>query len=144
MPDRDPNPQPDPLVARLLKNANETEDVVALVGFVGAQREGNLRLYPDRNLQRWLEIPATNVKDSIRIDTDDPLGGRTVIWVDRDSMTAKVFDDGALAALEEHFEGGVDGWMSTWQLIPDNRYVAAEMLDLLAPWESADYQEGAS
>ena len=34
--------------------------------------------------------------------------------------------------------------MSTWQLIPDNRYVAAEMLDLLAPWESAEYEEGAS
>jgi hypothetical protein len=140
MPDRDPSPEPDPLVTRLTREVNETEDVVALVGYVGPQREGNLRIYADHHLQRWLEIPAGNVKDSIRIGAEDPLGGRTVIWVDRVAMTAEVFDAEVLSALDQRFVGSAQ--MSTWPLIPDNRYVAAEMLGLLAPWD--EYQEGAS
>lgn len=137
MPDRNPSPEPDPLVTRLTREANETEDVVALVGFIGPQRDQNLRIYADRHLARWLEIPTANVKDSIRIDTDDPLGGRTVIWVDRDAMTGPVFNNAVLDAMQPHF---IDGWMSTWPLIPDNRYVAAELLGLLPSWE---YEEGA-
>jgi hypothetical protein len=138
--DRNPRPKPDPLVTRLTREGNETEDVVALVGFIGPQRGRNLRIYADRHLQRWLEIPSANVKDSIRVDTDDPLGGRTVIWVDRAAMTGPVFDDAVLKAMQRHF---VDGWMSTWPLIPDDRYVAAELLGLLPSWETAEYEEGA-
>ena len=140
MPDRVPNPEPDPLVERLTRAANETEDVVALVGYVGPNREGNLRIYADHHLQRWLEIPAGKVKDSIRIDGDDPFGGRTVIWVERDTMTAEVFDAEVLSALDQRFLGSAR--MSTWPLIPDSRIVAAEMLGLLATWD--EYQEGAS
>jgi hypothetical protein len=140
VPDRNPSPEPDPLVTRLTREANETEDVVALVGFIGPQREGHFRIYADRHLQRWLEIPAGNVKDSIRIDIDDDLGGRTIVWVDREVMIGPVFDDTILEAMQPHF---VDGWMSTWPLIPDNRLVAAEILGLLPSWETAEYEEGA-
>jgi hypothetical protein len=137
---RNPSPEPDPLVTRLTRVENETEDVVALVGFIGPQREGHFRLYADRHLQRWLEIPVGNVKDSVRIDTEDPLGGRTIVWVDRDVMVGPVFDDGVFEAMQSHF---VDGWMSTWPLIPDNRLVAAEILGLLPSWETAEIEEGA-
>ena len=125
MPDRVPNPDPDPLVPRVRSGS---EDVVALVGFVGEGAEGHLRIYADHHLQRWLDIPADAVVDSVRIEDDDPLGGRTMIWVAREAMAADVFDPDVFGALEAHF---LDGGMSTWPLIPDTRYVAAAILGLL-------------
>jgi hypothetical protein len=141
VPERNPNPEPDPLVTRLTTPEDEhaTEDVVALVGFIGPQREGHFRIYADRHLQRWLEIPVDSVKDSIRIDTDDELGGRTIIWVEREVMTAEVFDPAVMEAMTSFFR---DGWMSTWPLIPDDRLVAAEILGLLPTWETAEYELG--
>jgi hypothetical protein len=140
--ERDPNPAPNPLVTRLTKagSENETEDVVALIGFVGPGRDGHFRLYPELQLQRWLDLPAGEIVDSHPVDADDPLESRTVVWVKRAAMIAPIFNETAVRALEAEFAD--DGWMSTWPLIPDSRLVAARILDLIAPGPEGEYEEG--
>jgi hypothetical protein len=142
VPERNPDPDPDPLVTRLTRTGNETEDMVALVGYIGPLQGGFRRIYADHHLQRWLEIPDGKIVDSVRIDTDDELGGRTVIWVRRDAMTTEVFHAGVLEAMESYF-AEEHGGMSTWPLVPDNRLVAADLLGLLPSWERGEYEEGA-
>ena len=138
---RTPNPPPDPVVERLRKagSDNESEDVLALVGYVGPGRPGHLRMHPDRDLRRWLEIPEGDILDSARVNLDDPLGGRTMVWVNRDAMQLPLFSDNVLAALEAEFEHGA---MSTWPLIPDSLQVAAEILDLLVRRPDREAEEG--
>jgi len=126
---RQPEPPADDIVDRLQDSDNETVDVVALIGFVGPVREdgsgGHRRVYPDIEYQRWLAIPAGAIVDSVPASL-----GRTLIWVDGDVMRDDVFKDSVLEALDGQFAPG--GGMSTWTLIPDSRYIAAEMLGLLA------------
>lgn len=129
---RNTSPTDDPIVARLRTGPEspDTEDTVALVGYVGSGRNGTIRIHPDRNLQRWLEVPA--VVDSQRIDPNDALS-RSVIWVDREMMLQEIFADA---------EGANDGRLpnvadvladvpfSTWNLIPETRLEAARLLNL--------------
>ena len=68
-------------------------DVMALVGFVGPGRDDDVRLYPDIDFQRWLDIP----RDAIR--HHEPLSnfngsrhGRMVLWVDSATMLEPMFD----------------------------------------------------
>jgi hypothetical protein len=122
---RNPDPVPHPVVLRLQRSdGEETEDVIALVGFVGPRRDDHVRIFPDPSYQRWLAIPA----DAI-VDSEPAEDGRTFIWVTGDAMRAEMFTDNALAALDAELMPG--GGMSTWNLLPDTRYVAAGMLDLL-------------
>jgi hypothetical protein len=120
---RDPDPTPNEIVERLQRSDGETEDVIALIGFIGPRWDDHFRLYPDAGYQRWLAIPADAIMDSA------PAGdGRTLVWVTGDAMRAEMFTDNALPALDREFAPG--GGMSTWNLLPETRYVAAGMLDL--------------
>jgi hypothetical protein len=145
MSDRNPSPDPHPLVTRLTREGtDETEDVVALVGFVGTTPSGCVRLYsPESQLQRYLDLPADQIVDSRPVDPDDELSP-TLVWVRRATMVEPMFTPDALTALEAEFTGC---GMSTWPLVPDTRLVAASLLDLLVDllpgWEETDYQGGA-
>jgi hypothetical protein len=137
---RAPDPDPNPIVSRLIREGSETEDVVALIGFLGPVTDDSAashrRIYPDLFYQRWLELPTNVILDSAPIDADAP-GGRTVVWVKREAMRAPIFnpDIAVDELIAEHF---VDGGMSTWSFLPDSRYDAARMLNLLAR-EEAEY-----
>jgi len=140
--ERDPNPAPSPLVTRLTKAGSdyETEDVVALIGYVGTGQEGHVRLYPELDLNRWLDLPAGDIVDSATVAAGDALRARTVVWVRRDAMLAPMFKDSVLDALEAELAGA---GMSTWPLVPGSRYVAAELLDLVAPSPTSGPEAGA-
>jgi len=120
------------------RGTRDTTPAVALVGFVGDGRDAkHIRLYPDVHYQRWMDIPKDDIVTFEAEHADDPDGSRTVLWVHRDKLNEPLFQDGTIEDLDKKF---VDGWISTWALIPESRYVAAEMLDLLAPW-SGDEEE---
>ena len=125
-------PKPTPIVERLLKEgSNETEDVTALVGFVGPGRDGDVRLYPDLDFQRWMDIPPEDIVASSPLDADDMgLQGnrRTVVWVKHDAMFAPVFKEDSFLDFQDDFAGS---WLSTWPLLPETRYVAAQVLGLV-------------
>jgi hypothetical protein len=138
---RVPDPDAHPILSRLVREGSddEIEDVVALIGFLGPvtdASESHRRIYPDLFYQRWLALPTDAIVDTAPVDADVP-GGRTVVWVTRAAMRAPIFDpDVAVDELvAEHF---VDGGMSTWSFLPDSRYDAARMLNLLAR-EEAQY-----
>lgn len=112
------------------------EDVIALIGYVGVGVGGNVRLCADLSFQRWLDLPQGAVRDSVPLNAADPAAGRTVVWVTRQSMKDPIFDDSVdlVPVLEGAF---ADAGMSVWPLLPDSRYVAAELLGLLAQEEEA-------
>jgi hypothetical protein len=129
--DRVPNPPSSRIVSRLLKDGSdtETEDVMALVGYVGPGRDGDVRLYPDLDFHRWMDFRREDIVDSSPLDAGPAgLEGRTVVWVRRASMLDPVFKPESLEDFEDDFAGS---WMSTWPLIPETRLVAAEILDLI-------------
>jgi hypothetical protein len=134
------NPPPSPIVTRLISpdSDTETEEVMALVGYVGPGPGSDVtRLYPDLDLQRWMDFPEDDIVDSAPLDGDDVEGGgRTVVWVRQETMFLPVFTQAALRNLEENFAGSE---MSVWPFIPATRYVAAQLLDLVAPL--SDYEE---
>jgi hypothetical protein len=106
--------------------------VVALLGFADEWGEGgNLRLYPEHAYQRWMDIPI----DDIRARTQYDEAGRTIVWVDRDSLNEPLFVDGTIDELSEKYAGAP---ISTWALIPDSRYTAAQMLNLIAPYAGGE------
>jgi hypothetical protein len=107
---------------------------MALVGFAepptGPEGEEVVRLYPDINYQRWLDVPVAQIVAFEPLTTFNP--GRlmrTVLWVDSDWMFDPVFNETAADALNGEL---VDAnGMSTGQLIPGSRFVAAQFLDLV-------------
>jgi hypothetical protein len=102
--------------------------VLALVGFVGPGNGTDVRLYPDVDFGRWMDIPAADVVSHTALTTFNPGRlQRTVVWVDATTMLAPVFEQGR----PDFTEAFVGSEISTWQLIPSTRLVAAEMLDLL-------------
>ena len=133
MVDSDPRiPPVSPIVELLLReDSPETKDVMALVGFVGPGRGSDVRLYPDIDLQRWMDIPVEAIvahKPLEEVNTGRP--GRTIVWVHRDAMFEPVFKPAVLT--EPEFADLFDSsWISTWPLLPHTRLVAAEMLDLV-------------
>jgi len=139
---RVPNPTADPIVDRLgdPDNQPETADVIELVGFVGPGRPGRLRIHPDRALQRWLEVPEGAVVDSQRVDPGNELS-RSVIWVDRQTMLEQIFEaapgqsDGRLDNVAQVL---ADVPFSTWNLIPETRLDAADLLGLIAYVEGGE------
>jgi hypothetical protein len=127
--ERQRDPARHEIVTRLRNDqTGETEPAVALLGFVGDGRDANhIRLYPDVAYQRWMDIPTSDIVDSSEFDAQ----GRTVVWVDRDSLNQPLFTPDTIQALDGRYAGP---WISTWALIPDSRYVAAQLLDLVAPY----------
>ena len=136
--------QPEPTrhkVAQRLRQVEDAKPAVALLGFVADGRDADhIRLYPDVHYQRWMDIPRADIVTFEALGAeDDATAGRTVVWVHRDKMNEPLFVDGTIEGLNKQF---VDGWISTWALIPESRLVAAEILDLVAPW--SDDEEGYS
>jgi hypothetical protein len=134
--DRNDDPEPHPLVVRLTSTGNDVEDVISLVGFVGLEADGNRRIFADAGLQRYLDIPATDLIHAEELPEEE--GGRMRVYVRREAMNAAIFDDGTLEALEGKILGAR---MSTWQFLPENRIVAAEVLGLLPRAELWRYEE---
>lgn len=143
---RVPNPTADPIVARLADPANQPDvaDVIELVGYIGPGRPGNLRIFPDRKLQRWLEVAEGAVVDSQRIEPGNELSG-SAIWVDRQTMLEEIFEaapgqsDGRL---DEVARVLADVPFSTWNLIPETRLDAADLLGLIAYGEGEEETRG--
>jgi hypothetical protein len=130
----DPRRPPDSNILERFRDerTGQPQEVTALVGFVGPGRGDAVRIYPDEEGQRWMDVPLEHVVGHAPfadIDTTQP--GRTVVWVERDWMRGAVFREDALTDFAEFFDED-DSWISTWQLIPDSRLVAADMLGLLA------------
>jgi len=130
------HPPDDPIVGRLRKpESREVEDVLSLVGYVGPGRdEGRVKIFANRDLANWLEVPA--IIDSQPLTPGDELSP-SVVFVDREMMLEPIFeteaheDDGRLDAVTEAF-GDVP--FSTWNLIPETRYIAARLIGLI-PYE---------
>jgi hypothetical protein len=132
VPDRNSNPSDDPIVALLRRGTSpDTEDAVRLVGFVGEGRQG-FRIHPDRELQRWLEVPA--IIHSQPLDPEDA-SSRSEVWVDRQTMIESIFSNEQADQLDAALEPAP---LSTWNLIPETRLAAAAMLRLLP----SDDEEG--
>jgi hypothetical protein len=132
--DRRPSPPDDPIVGRLRDpSSREVADVLSLVGYIGREEDG-FRIFANRDLANWLEVPA--IIDSQPVNPGDELGP-SVVFVDREMMLRPIFetdaheDDGRLDAVTEAF-GDVP--FSTWNLIPETRYIAARLLGLI-PYE---------
>ncbi len=129
---RIPNPSDDPIVGRLRKpDSPDVEDAISLVGYVGPGANGAIRVYDGRDLARWLEVPA--ILDSQPLTPGDELSP-SVVWVERRTMLEPLFesppgeDDGRIDAATEAL-GDVP--FSTWNLIPETRYISARMLGLI-------------
>lgn len=147
---RVPDPTDAAIVDRLRKEGDprpiETEEVIALVGFVGTGKDGDVRLFPDVGLQRWMDFRPADIVDSQPLHPDpendrqgrSALEGRHVVWVRRETMIDQpVFDPESLSQADFSFVGSE---MSTWPLIPHDRYLAAQILDLVpSPSESPGY-----
>ena len=119
-----------PIVGEVLNTRDEVEgrEAIALVGYVGVGsiRDGespDVRLYPDADFARWMDIPQDMVVTSAPLTT---FGSgrlqRTMVWVDAEFFTEEAVDFTGTFARSE---------ISTWPLIPATRLVAAQMLDLL-------------
>lgn len=148
-------PDPDPIVQNLLQegNSSDTEQVVALVGFVGNGRvdpedpenplsqeeRTHLRIHADRNLQRWLEVPRPAVVDVRQLEPDSVFT-RSVVWVCNETMVEDLFVPDDVTAIGNAFNVAGAPY-STWNLIPETRLVAAALLDLI--WYE-DEEEGGS
>jgi hypothetical protein len=85
-----------------------------------------------------MDFHPDDIVDShpLRPDPDDsrrgryPLDGRHVVWVKQGTMIgAPVFPEDALSQGDFTFVDGKE--MSTWPLIPQDRYIAAQLLDLV-------------
>ena len=115
--------------ALLKEGSNETEAVTALVGFVGPGRGDDIRLYPDIDFQRWMDIAPDEIVRSAPLTTfNSGRLERTVVWVKQEALMKPVFKPDSLQDFQDDFAGS---WMSTWPLIPETRFVAAQILDLL-------------
>jgi hypothetical protein len=106
-----------------------TAEVMALVGFAGPAGE-RVRLYSDVNYQRWLDVPQDQIVASKPLAEFNPgRPTRTILWVNSEWMFEEVFNETAAATLNGEL---VDpGGMSTGQLIPGSRFLAAQLLDLV-------------
>jgi hypothetical protein len=130
------NPPDDPIVGRLRKpNSRAVEDVISLVGYVGpGEQEGRVRIFANRDLVNWIEVPE--IIDSQPVTPGDELSP-SVVFVAREMMLKPIFeteageDDGRLDAVTAAF-GDVP--FSTWNLIPETRYIAARLLGMI-PYE---------
>lgn len=120
-----------PIVGDVLDaRAQADVETIALVGYVGVGigDPPDVRLYPDADFARWMDIPQAKVVTSAPLST---FGSgrlqRTVVWVHAEFILEPVFNEGAV----DFTDAFVSSEISTWQLLPATRLVAAQMLDLL-------------
>ena len=142
---RTPSNDPDPMPDRLRQPENiETEDTIALIGFVrpgelppegeDPEQRRALRISPDSEGQRWLDIPIDAVVDRQQIEPGNELT-RSVVWANKPVLMQEMFSEQQGGQIAEALSGAP---LSTWNLLPETRLVAAYLLNLI-PHE----QEGA-
>jgi hypothetical protein len=133
-------PEQSAILEPLVTEDLETKDVMALVGFVGPGREGNIRLYPDVDCQRWMDVAQDEIVANSPLHAG-PTGRleRRIVWVNREWMLDDVFKENVFQDIQNNFAGS---WISIWPLIPGSRYVAAQMLDLLPRLTHGENREG--
>ena len=134
---RNTTPDPHPLIDLLsAPDSNDAEDAMSLIAYVGRRGpNGELRLFADREAQRFLDIEEADFIHAEEIPEDEH--GRMRIYVKRSAMVEEAFDSDAEAALESAIVGPK---MSVWQFLPENRIIAAGMLGML-PAESEESYE---
>jgi hypothetical protein len=95
---------------------------VVLTGYVDDPDGDPLRISPDRDDERWLEVPKASV---ISIE---PANGLSSVEVEREIMTEDIFDEEKVGRVQEVL---ADAPISTWNLIPEDRITAAGLLELV-------------
>jgi hypothetical protein len=75
--------------ALVVQESGTTADLVELVGFLGEGPEGHRRLYADPERKVGMDIRSEDIVYRHGIPAEhDELGGRSVIWVEREAMRA--------------------------------------------------------
>jgi hypothetical protein len=89
------------------QESGTTADVVALVGFLGEGPEGHRRLYSDPELRVGMDIRSEAIVHRHDVPAEhDELGGRSVIWVEREAMRARPIEEESAERLEATFLTG--------------------------------------
>jgi hypothetical protein len=96
---------------------------VVLTGYVDDPDGEPLRIRPDRDDERWLEVPKADV-----ISIEPAPNGLSSVEVKRQIMVEDIFDEDVVRSVEEALAGAP---ISTWNLIPENRITAAALLELV-------------
>lgn len=104
-------------------------DPVDLSGYVDDRDANPVRIRPDSEDERWLEIPKGDV---ISIE---PAGGElSRVKVKREALTREIFTKDDFVRLEEVFARAPRP-LSTWNLIPEDLLTAAGLLELTPDME---------
>jgi hypothetical protein len=97
-----PDLDPDSIADDLAPGGAEA-DVVLMVGFLGeSDADGHVRLFLDRELTLWFDIPTEHVKRRSRV-ADDVAGEQTAIWIAGEWMRRPLFDEEQINAMAETF-----------------------------------------
>jgi hypothetical protein len=80
----------DEFVEALVPDPGSPPSLVALDGYLGRGLDDeHVRVYRDRSLRFWIEVPRGAVRLTERIDTPHSLGPMTLVWIDGEaSLTA--------------------------------------------------------
>jgi hypothetical protein len=113
-----------------LRDGESIAAVMALVGFAEAREGGGVRLYPDIDFQRWMDIPRSAIVSERPLTDFNPgRPGRTVVWVTQQWISDPVFAEGFPPDDCDPLFAGSS--ISIWPLLPATRLLAAELLDLV-------------
>jgi hypothetical protein len=96
---------------------------VVLTGYVDDPDGDPLRISPDRDDERWLEVPKDDV-----ISIKAAPNRLSSVEVKGEIMFKDIFDEKVVRRVEEALAGAP---ISTWNLIPEDRITAAGLLDLV-------------
>jgi hypothetical protein len=96
---------------------------VVLTGYVDDPGGDTLRIRPNRDDERWLEIPTASV-----ISIEGAENGLKRVEVEGEIMFEDIFDEDVVRSVEEALAGAP---ISTWNLIPEDRITAAGLLELV-------------
>jgi hypothetical protein len=116
----------DALVEPITQESGMVAYVVSLVGFLGEGPEGHCRLYADPELRAGWDIRSEDIvhRDIIPAEHDE-IGGRSVIWVEREAMRARTVEEEPAQRLEAAF---LTGPLASGIQLPERRPGFAEPL----------------
>jgi hypothetical protein len=116
----------DALVEQGAQEPGTTADVVALVGFLGEGTGGHCRLYADPELRVGWDIRSEDIIQRHIIPAEHhEVGGRSVIWVEREAMPARPVVEEPAERLEARF---LIGPLASGMQLPETRPGLAEPL----------------
>jgi hypothetical protein len=123
--------EPDPIVEALVPPSGQGDppDVVALIGFVGQSPGGGPRLFKDPHLKVYMDLLPNEVVHQHKIPAEqDEFGGRSVLWVDSESLSAPLLTD-LTERLQAEF---LVGPIAARALMPQTRGEVADRLTFIA------------